>query len=103
MQYYHIMGCFRLLTPIEIDDDGDSSLTGGYYRNLAVAADDEVSMKRIVDGLDSESKVDWGDSTVQALPVETIIGKFNLKLLLPICEGIFYKGARVFFPASDSD
>jgi hypothetical protein len=100
MKYYSGIVCFTLEHPYPSEIEGERMTIVGYYRNVVIAAENEWSMKDLLEtaekSADLKSEIDWDGSEIAEISHEELSEKS--KLAAEIGEGILYKTGRIFFP-----
>ena len=100
MKYYSGIVRYTLEHPFPSEIEGEPMTIVGYYRNIVVAAENEWSMKDLLEtaekSADLKSEIDWDDSEIAEISYEELSEKSQLAAEKG--EGILYISGRAFFP-----
>lgn len=100
MKHFIITACVVFHTPLPVKDpNAECSSVAGYYANFGVTAERTESAAAMVSDLVKDGLVDWNDSTVREIDLQTFDEEIASQCRKPTERGIWYRSGRAIFPA----
>ncbi len=74
----------------------------GYYINFGLRCRPE-NTKSLLEGTVVDGCIDWDDSRISAIDFSALDEKVRKRCILSEPAGIWFKGGRIFYPASETE